>query len=110
VLLELIENATVLSPAGSTVRLAWHCVGGEGVHVSITDAGPGVPAELRDRIFDPFFSTRAGGTGLGLAVAKQVVEAHGGTIDVDDRDDGAPSGGACFRVHLPASKTALSAA
>ncbi len=55
---------------------------GAAVEIAVADSGPGVPPELRERIFEPFFTTRARGIGLGLAVARQIVEAHGGTIAV----------------------------
>jgi two-component system sensor histidine kinase HydH len=63
----------------------------------VRDSGPGVPEDERERIFEPFYTKRTRGTGLGLAVAKRVVELHRGTISVDN----APGGGAIFRVALP---------
>ncbi len=107
-LLELIENATVLAPSGSRVALTWHGDGAGGVVFRVRDAGPGVPPEHRTQVFDPFFTARPGGTGLGLAVVKHVVEAHGGTIFVAEADDA--SAGACFEIHLPASGAARSVA
>jgi two-component system sensor histidine kinase FlrB len=65
--------------------------------VSLSDNGPGVPAELRERIFEPFFSTRAQGIGLGLAVVRAVVRGHGGELELS----AAPGGGASFTLHLP---------
>jgi len=65
--------------------------------VRIHDGGPGIPAAVRERLFDPFLTTKAGGTGLGLAVAKMIVERHGGTLSLVD--DGRP--GATFEVRLP---------
>lgn len=67
------------------------------VRVVVRDSGPGVPQEDRPRIFDPFYTTRPGGTGLGLAVVHRALEAHQGTILVDD----APEGGARFTIFLP---------
>lgn len=67
----------------------------------IRDHGPGVPEEDRNRIFEPFHTTRTRGTGLGLAVSRRIIEQHGGTIDVID----APGGGACFVVALPKDGT-----
>jgi len=70
-------------------------------HVLITfeDDGPGVPSELIDRVFEPLFTTRAKGTGLGLPICRQIVERHGGSIEVD-RSDGP---GARFTIRLPDS-------
>jgi K+-sensing histidine kinase KdpD len=64
--------------------------------VEIADHGPGIPQEVRDHLFEPFYSTR-GSTGLGLSVCHGVVADHGGTIHAVDR----PEGGACFVVELP---------
>jgi two-component system, NtrC family, sensor histidine kinase PilS len=70
----------------------------EPVRVRVRDSGPGVPAEDIPRMFDPFFTRRTGGTGLGLALVHRAVEAHRGTILVDS-----PAGaGACFTIYLPA--------
>jgi two-component system nitrogen regulation sensor histidine kinase GlnL len=68
-----------------------------GVCVEIADDGPGVPAELMDKIFNPFFSTKPQGSGLGLAIVRKIVHAHDGQIDVGPR----PAGGTRFRVTLP---------
>ena len=70
------------------------------------DDGPGVPAELRERIFDRFVRARGdagGGTGLGLAIVRAVAESHGGTVRVESGADGA---GARFVVELPAAQGA----
>ena len=74
------------------------------VAVDIADDGPGVPPEIRDRLFEPFFSTRPNGTGLGLAVSHCIVRSHGGQIVVDSR----PGQGAVFRVLVPAQPTPAS--
>ncbi|HED65949.1 MAG TPA: ATP-binding protein [Planctomycetes bacterium] len=72
---------------------------GEDIVISVSDAGPGVPAELRDKVFDPFFTNHADGTGLGLALANTIVRLHGGSIHVSPQ----PSrlGGACFLISIP---------
>ena len=68
------------------------------IRLSVRDSGPGIPEEDIPRVFDPFFTTRQGGTGLGLAMVHRAVEAHRGTILVDGGD----GGGAEFTVYLPA--------
>lgn len=68
-----------------------------GVRVMIADHGPGVPSEQRARIFEPYVTHKDGGTGLGLALVKQAIEFHRGTIEVGET----PGGGATFIVRLP---------
>lgn len=65
----------------------------------VCDDGPGVPEEDRERVFEPYFTSKASGTGLGLAVCRRVVEAHGGSLTCEQAD----SGGARFRATLPAA-------
>ncbi len=80
---------------------------GEGAAVVVEDDGPGVPAESRTRIFDPYFTTKTDGTGLGLAIVKKIVVEHGGRIDVEKS---AALGGASFVIHLPGSRSPAVAA
>jgi two-component system nitrogen regulation sensor histidine kinase GlnL len=80
-------------------------VGGEAlgpmVQVDVVDNGPGVPADVVDKVFSPFFTTKPQGTGLGLAIVRKIVNAHDGRIDMN-----APAGGGTqFRVTLPVSST-----
>ena len=72
---------------------------GAGIVVTIADHGPGIPDELRHRVFEPYFTTKQDGTGLGLALVRQTVEAHSGTITVADT----PGGGATFSIVLSAA-------
>jgi two-component system sensor kinase FixL len=65
--------------------------------VAVADSGPGIPPEIRDKVFTPFFTTKSRGTGLGLPTAKQLVEAHGGSIRIDCP----PGGGTTVTVQLP---------
>ena len=104
VLLGLLENAAAASPRGGEIELAWKGEG-DGVELTVTDHGDGVPEELRDKIFEPFFTTRADGNGLGLAVARQIVEAHGGRIAAEPA---APKG-TRFRIRLPAAASLVPA-
>jgi signal transduction histidine kinase len=67
--------------------------------VDVCDTGPGVPAELTDKIFSAFFTTKPQGSGLGLAIVRKIVDAHDGRIDLTSR----PGAGTTFRVSLPES-------
>ncbi len=77
------------------------------IRVRVTDTGPGVPRDVRDRIFEPFVSTKEEGTGFGLALAQQAVEEHGGTLRLEDVDTGGV--GAVFVVELPLRAAEVSA-
>jgi len=94
VLVNLLENAVA---AGPPVKLLARRDGGK-VVIEVSDHGTGVPAADRDKVFEPFFTSKTQGTGLGLAIARRVVEAHRGTLTVGD----ATGGGACFRIEIPA--------
>jgi signal transduction histidine kinase len=97
VLLNLALNALDATPIGGDVRLSARALG-RAVEIAVEDRGPGIPAALRRRAFEPFFSTRAGRPGgLGLAIARRLVEAAGGTLVAGHR----PGGGARLRLQLP---------
>jgi len=70
---------------------------GRGMAITIADHGPGIPQEMRQRVFEPYFTTKRDGTGLGLALVRQTLEAHGGTITAGET----PGGGATFSIVLP---------
>lgn len=96
----LVRNAAdaVEEVGGGTVRLITRPGQRDGmVEVRIADDGPGITADLAPKLFDPFFSTKEGGTGLGLALTHQIVREHGGDIVVQSR----PGHGATFVVSLP---------
>lgn len=96
VFLNLLLNAYDAMPAGGEVRVSARPVR-DVVEILVHDTGPGVPEDIRGRIFEPFVSTKDSGTGLGLSVSYGIVAAHGGSLDlVPDRGPGA-----CFRVILP---------
>jgi two-component system, NtrC family, nitrogen regulation sensor histidine kinase NtrY len=76
------------------ITVASDATGGHGVAVTIADRGPGIPEEMRHRIFEPYVTTKADGTGLGLALVRQTVDAHRGTIAVSET----PGGGATFTL------------
>jgi signal transduction histidine kinase len=96
VALNLLTNALQAVDDGEAVVVAVRREGPRAV-LEVRDAGPGVPDADRDRIFEPFFTGRSEGTGLGLFVSYGIVERHGGTIEVGT----APEGGARFTVRLP---------
>jgi len=101
VLLNLVGNALKFTDAGE-VRIVAMAANG-GFAVSVTDTGPGIPAEEQTRIFEEFHqvddsNTKAkGGTGLGLAIAKQIIQMHGGRIWVEST----LGKGSTFQVELP---------
>jgi signal transduction histidine kinase len=70
--------------------------------VSILDSGPGIPSDGLDQVFAPFFTTKKQGMGMGLSIARTIVEAHGGRIWAESRSNG----GAVFHVRLPLVKAA----
>ena len=88
----LLENAAKYSPAGKIIRVVAEPAADEMIQLTISDQGPGIPRELRERVFDKFFRAtrdgelagKAAGTGMGLAIAKGIVEAHGGKIWIED--------------------------
>jgi signal transduction histidine kinase len=97
VLVNVLINALDVQPRGGTIDVAVTPVGGAAT-VEVRDRGPGLPAELRERLFEPFVTSKPDGVGLGLSGSKQLIEAHGGTMRIDD----APGGGAVISITLPA--------
>ncbi|MBI5482737.1 MAG: PAS domain-containing protein [Deltaproteobacteria bacterium] len=97
----LLKNASEAMPSGGLIRVTLSVERGGAAATAVlrvTDHGKGVPPDLRERIFEPFFSTKTHGTGLGLAMVQRIVQDHGGTVEVVG--DGAE--GATFEVRLPA--------
>jgi signal transduction histidine kinase len=94
----MIANAVDAQPEGGRVHVSLALEADE-VVVRVTDAGPGIPAELRRRVLDPFFTTRAQGTGLGLALVGTIAQLHGGRVDVSPLP--APLGGADVSLRIP---------
>ncbi|HEX7079194.1 MAG TPA: ATP-binding protein [Candidatus Eisenbacteria bacterium] len=101
VFLNLIQNAVQATPAGGTVTLRARQAGdGRGVVVEVADTGPGIAPEHLPRIFEPFYTTRPKGTGLGLFVAHGIVQHHGGTLEVESEQ----GRGTRFRIVLPGAQ------
>lgn len=96
-LINLVKNAVdaTLEVGGQTVRLGWQALGGD-VEVWVEDEGPGL--DDTSNLFVPFYTTKAGGSGIGLALSRQIVESHGGTLVLQNRDDGP---GARARIAIP---------
>ena len=99
VFLNLIINALQHLPEGGRIRVATDDPDG-GVEVRVEDDGPGIPEAEAAKVFDPFFTRREGGIGLGLAIVQQIVQAHGGEIAVGRGE----LGGACFSVRFQPDK------
>jgi len=99
VLVNLIGNAieAMRSQGAGRVTLATTQRGEAWTEVTVRDTGPGIPAELLERVFEPFFTTKEAGTGLGLTLVKRIVELHGGRVDVGP----APERGTLVRFTLP---------
>jgi hypothetical protein len=88
----VLENAISACPEAGRITIIGRetmCEGQPGIEVLVRDNGPGIPPSVKDRVFDPFFTTKTKGTGLGMAIAKRIVEAHGGQIAIGDRSPGA---------------------
>ena len=99
--LNLIQNALVHTPAGTHVRVRLRAE--DGALLEVEDDGPGVPAELRHRLFERFvrgLGDTGGGSGLGLAIVRAVAETHGGSVEFGESD----GGGARFVVRLPPAR------
>ena len=102
VLGNLLDNAIKYCPSGATIRLSAEPQG-DHVRLSVSDSGPGIPAQHLPRIFERFYrvdagrSRELGGTGLGLAIVKHLVEAMGGTVSVESQ----PGRGSTFSFTLP---------
>ncbi|RKY71948.1 MAG: hypothetical protein DRP97_01330 [Candidatus Latescibacterota bacterium] len=106
VLLNLLHNARQAMPEGGeiAVETGKNLLGPDGeeetVFVRIRDQGTGIPEDVKTKLFTPFYTTRENGTGLGLATAKKIIDAHHGAIHVRSQ----PGEGACFTIVLPHSE------
>jgi two-component system, NtrC family, sensor histidine kinase HydH len=95
----LITNAAQASPAGAAITVKTKPAD-EGVEVSVIDRGTGIDPKNRENIFNPFFTTKSDGVGLGLAIVSKIVDEHGGQITVEST----PGEGSVFRVFLPVAE------
>jgi signal transduction histidine kinase len=96
-LANLVENATEVSPAGEAVVVGLERAGDEAV-IRVVDRGPGLPEEVKQRLFAPHVTTKVGGSGMGLFLARQLIEGmHGGRLEIADGD----GGGTVAAVRLP---------
>jgi len=96
VIYNLLINAAQAMGQGGRIGIGTS-LADEGVEIRVRDSGGGIPADVQELLFQPFFTTRTEGTGLGLAIARKIVVAHGGTITASNP----PGGGAEFRIRLP---------
>jgi two-component system NtrC family sensor kinase len=92
--LNLIKNAVEASPKGTTIDVSFRRDADDAV-IMIRDHAGGIPASAVEHIFEPFFTTKKSGTGLGLAMTQQIIEEHGGHIELEHHDDGTT-----FHLHL----------
>jgi signal transduction histidine kinase len=99
VLVNLMLNGidAVAGGAGSRVVHVDTAVEGEDAAITVSDTGPGIPPDTAAKLFKPFFTTKAHGLGMGLAISRSIVEAHGGELSLSSP----PQGGAAFRITLP---------
>ncbi len=92
-LINIISNAVEASPSGSAIAVGLEQKGNL-ISITVQDHGPGMNKSTRDHCFEPYFSTKQGGTGLGLPIVKKIIEAHGGTIEIKSHS----SGGTTFTI------------
>ena len=100
VFLNLITNAIEAMPDGGTLDIGAERNGG-GILVTVDDNGPGIPNSVRQRLFEPFVTSRKNGLGLGLALSRQTLLEHGGDLWVENGDHNGLARGAHFRLRLP---------
>jgi len=98
VLINLVSNAIEAMAEGGRLTIVVRPESESELLLSVTDTGPGVPEEVRERLFEPYFTTRSTGTGLGLAIARRIVEEMGGTISLEPS---ASQPGSTARILLP---------
>ncbi len=109
----LIQNAyDAMGSSGGTLRVTAaraNRAHRDGVEVRIEDTGPGIPAELREQIFNPFVTTKKTGVGLGLSIVSRIIDGHHGTIRVESGGEASDHRGTCFVVFFPENDDAAAA-
>jgi signal transduction histidine kinase len=101
-LLNVVRNALDAMPGGGHLRVSAKR-SGDRCEISVSDTGPGIPDELRQRIFEPFYSTKESGSGIGLAMTTRVLQMHGGSVDFES----VPGQGTTFCLRLPVAPAEL---
>jgi two-component system sensor kinase FixL len=107
VIINLIRNA-LQAMAGSArreIEITTKLAADKAIEIAVSDTGLGLDPEIRDRLFEPFVTSKSDGIGLGLSISRSIVEAHGGRISVEDN----PGGGTTFRFTLPSLEPGYSA-
>jgi signal transduction histidine kinase len=99
VVMNLVLNALDASARGGEIRVKARRLGPSEIELSVEDDGTGIAPEEREKVFQPFFTTKARGTGLGLAIVHAVVTQHRGALRLESSE----KGGAAFRIRLPAA-------
>jgi two-component system C4-dicarboxylate transport sensor histidine kinase DctB len=111
VFVNLVQNAyDAMSESGGRLHISIALgARGErrGIEVRVADSGPGIPAELREHIFNPFFTTKKSGVGLGLSIVSKIVDEHRGSIDLLDGQPVRGESGASFVIFLPLAEQAV---
>ena len=98
-LLNVVLNALQAMPAGGVLRFGGRIMGGDRVVISVSDTGAGIPPEDLPRIFDLYFTTKEGGSGIGLSMVYRAIHLHEGSVEVEST----PGHGTTFRLVLPAA-------
>jgi signal transduction histidine kinase len=101
-ILNLVKNGLEALSRGGELTIGSRATE-RGVEVFVADTGPGIPAEVGDRLFEQFFTTKPQGSGLGLSISRQIIEEHGGELTWANR----PGGGAMFTILLPRTRGAV---
>ena len=99
-ILNLVKNGLEALSRGGELTIGSRATE-HGVEIVVADTGPGIAAEVGERLFEQFFTTKPQGTGLGLSISRQIVEEHGGALTWANR----PGGGAVFTIRLPSTRT-----